>query len=115
LEAWRNEVAAVWPDLDDHERLETRLVDAQLLWVWLCTWWLLPRIRVRDVPVGSDATRSPRISTALAHYWRQVAESSAEARPASAELGAAVADALGKRFPDTPGSLPLFPAFRSVA
>ena len=115
LEAWRNEVAPVWPDLDDHERLETRLLDAQLLWVWLCTWWLLPRIRVRDVPVGSDATRSPRISTALAHYWRQVARSSADVRPASAELGDAVADALGKRFPDTPGSLPMFPAFRSVA
>ncbi|MGI5130729.1 hypothetical protein ACQEVB_28255 [Pseudonocardia sp. CA-107938] len=115
LEAWRNEIAPVWPDLDDHERLETRLLDAQLLWVWLCTWWLLPRIRVRDVPVGSDATRSPRISTALAHYWRQVARSSAEARPASAELGEAVADALTKRFPDTPGALPVFPAFRSVA
>jgi hypothetical protein len=35
--------------------------------------------------------------------------------PATAELGTAVADALGRRFPDAPGSLPVFPAFRSVA
>lgn len=116
LEAWRNEIATVWPDLDDPELLDRRLVDAQLLWVWLCTWWLLPRIRVRDMPIGADATRSPRISTALAHYWRELsAAADAQDRPATAELGHAVADALGKRFPDAPGSLPVFPAFRSVA
>jgi len=83
--------------------------------VWLCTWWLLPRIRVRDVTVGADATRSPRISTALSHYWRQVARMATDVRPASAELGTAVADALGRRYPDTPGTLPVFPAFRSLA
>jgi hypothetical protein len=116
LEAWRNEIAPVWPDLDDPELLDRMLFDAQLLWVWLCTWWLLPRIRVRDMPIGSDATRSPRISTALAHYWRQLSvAAAAEHRPASAELGAAVADALAKRFPDAPASLPVYPAFRSVA
>jgi hypothetical protein len=35
--------------------------------------------------------------------------------PATAELGDAVADALAKRFPDAPGTLPVYPAFRSVA
>jgi hypothetical protein len=34
---------------------------------------------------------------------------------ATAELGDAVADALEKRFPDAPGTLPVYPAFRSVA
>jgi hypothetical protein len=116
LEAWRNEIAAVWPDLDEPERLERRLLHAQLLWVWLCTWWLLPRIRVRDMPVGQDATRSPRISTALAHYWREMSGTAAAGGlPATAELGMLVADALVKRFPDAPGSLPVYPAFRSVA
>jgi hypothetical protein len=115
LDAWRNEVASVWPDLDDQGVLERRLLDAQLLWVWLCTWWLLPRIRVRDSPVGYDATRSPRISTALAHYWREVAEVAQHTRPATAELGFTVAEALTKRFPDTPATLPVYPAFRSVA
>src|SRR4051794_20609844 len=65
LEAWRDEIAVVWPDLDDPLRLDRRLLDAQLLWVWLCTWWLLPRIRERDMSVGPEAGRSPRISTAL--------------------------------------------------
>jgi hypothetical protein len=116
LDSWRDEVSAVWPDLDDGAKLDRRLLHAQLLWVWLCTWWLLPRIRVRDRTVGLDATRSPRISTALGHYWRQMALSAETGGlPATAELGDAVADALAKRFPDAPGTLPVYPAFRSVA
>ncbi|GAA0926003.1 hypothetical protein [Pseudonocardia zijingensis] len=116
LEAWRNEIAPVWPDLDEPVVLERRLLHAQLLWVWLTTWWLLPRIRERDRPIGPDATRSPRISSALGHYWREMARSAEEGGlPATAELGVAVAGALAKRFPDAPGTLPLYPAFRSVA
>lgn len=116
LEAWRNEISSVWPDLDDPDRLDRRLFDAQLLWVWLCTWWLLPRIRLRDTAVGPDATRSPRISTALAHYWARMAEAAQETgHDASAELGRAVAAALRRRHDDAPTSLPVFPAFRSVA
>jgi hypothetical protein len=116
LEAWRDEIASVWPDLDEPERLESRLLDAQLLWVWLCTWWWLPRIRVRDQPIGPDATRSPRISTVLAHYWSDLAvRASPAGRGATAELGAAVAEALGKRFPGGPSSLPVYPAFRTAA
>ncbi len=115
LDAWRSEIAPVWPDLDRPDVLERRLRHAQLLWVWLCTWWMLPRIRSRDMPVGSDATRSPRISTALGHYWRQMAAAAADAGlPATAELGAEVAAALAERFPDAPSSLPVYPAFRSV-
>lgn len=114
LEAWRNEIATVWPDLDGPELLERRLFDAQLLWVWLCTWWLLPRIAERDAPIGADATRSPRISTALAHYWEQMAGAAGD-RAASADLGRSVAAALRARHPDAPSSLPVYPAFRSVA
>ncbi|MFC4950829.1 hypothetical protein [Pseudonocardia sp. GCM10023141] len=115
LEAWRNEIAAVWPDLDESGRLEQRLLDAQLLWVWLCTWTMLPRIHERDELVGADPTRTPRISTALAHYWRQLAVAAQDGRPATAELGHAVAAALAARFPDSPNRLPVYPAFRSVA
>jgi hypothetical protein len=116
LEAWRSEISPVWPDLDQPERLETRLRHAQLLWVWLCTWWMLPRIRNRDMPVGLDATRSPRISTALSHYWRQMAAAAGAAGlPATEELGTEIALALAERFPDAPASLPVYPAFRSVA
>src|SRR3954452_20477447 len=116
LEAWRSEIVEVWPDLDHPERLERRLRHAQLLWVWLCTWWMLPRIRSRDMPVGADATRSPRISTALSHYWRQMAAVAEQAGlPGTAELGTEIALALGERFPDSPQELPVYPAFRSVA
>ena len=116
LDAWRNEIAAVWPDLDEPAVLNARLLDAQVLWVWLCTWWLLPRISVRDGHIGSDAGRSPRISTALSHYWDQVAIDAADGGlSATAELGVAVAEALNKRFPDAPAALPVYPAFRTAA
>ncbi|MDT7574036.1 MAG: hypothetical protein QOH17_369 [Pseudonocardiales bacterium] len=116
LDAWRNEVAAVWPDLDEPAVLDARLLDAQVLWVWLCTWWLLPRISVRDGHIGSDAGRSPRISTALSHYWDQLAvDAAAAGLSATAELGIAVAEALNKRFPDAPAALPVYPAFRTAA
>jgi hypothetical protein len=116
LATWRNEIATVWPDLDESGRLDARLLDAQLLWVWLCTWWMLPRISVRDQHVGQDAARSPRISTALSHYWDQLAADAAVAgKAATAELGVAVAEALNKRFPDAPAALPVYPAFRTAA
>src|SRR3954454_492509 len=38
VEVWRAEVVGMWPELDEPDRLARRLLDAQLLWVWLCTW-----------------------------------------------------------------------------
>lgn len=113
LEAWRVEVAPVWPELDDPDVLESRLTDAQLLWVWWSTWMLLPRVLERDGPIGPDAGRSPRMSTALRHYWRGLgAAAAATDRPGTAELAPAVVAALETRFPDAPSELPVFPAFR---
>lgn len=113
LDAWRAEVAPVWPELDDPEMLGSRLTDAQLLWVWWSTWMLLPRVLEHDGPIGVDAGRSPRISTAVRHYWRGLgAVAAVSHRPATAELAAAVVDALDERFPDAPSELPVFPAFR---
>ncbi len=113
LDAWRAEVAPVWPELDDPELLESRLADAQVLWVWWSTWRLLPRVPERDGPIGPDAGRSPRISTALRHYWRRLGVTAeATARPGTAALADAVVTALDTRFPDASSTLPLFPAFR---
>ncbi|GEL19044.1 hypothetical protein [Pseudonocardia asaccharolytica] len=114
LEAWRDEIVAVWPDLDDPVRLERRLLEAQLLWVWLCTWWLLPRIRIRDCYVGPDAGRSPRISIALTDYWSRLAEAAdgVDGLTATADLAVAVTAALRERF--AAAALPLFPAFRGA-
>ncbi len=121
VEAWRAEIVGVWPELDEPRRLQRRLLDAQLLWVWLCSWWLLPRLPGdgqpggRDGPVGHDAARSPRISTALMHYWRELGTAAAEAgRAATAALAGAVATALRTRFPDAPETLAVYPALRSL-
>ncbi|MEV1290604.1 hypothetical protein [Pseudonocardia sp. NPDC049635] len=115
LDAWRAEVAPVWPELDDTELLESRLTDAHVLWVWWSTWQLLPRVLHRDRPIGRDAGRSPRISTALRHYWQGLGAATAETgRAATAELAAAIVAALDVRFPDAPSELPVFPAFRTA-
>ncbi|GAA1833434.1 hypothetical protein GCM10009836_09470 [Pseudonocardia ailaonensis] len=118
LEAWRNEIATVWPDLDDPELLGRRLLDAQVLWVWLCTWWLLPRARNGDVRLGTDPGRSPLVSAALTDYWQRLAPAAAAAgRPATAELAGSMADALVRRFghEGEKAGLPLYPAFRGSA
>ncbi|MDQ2706898.1 MAG: hypothetical protein M3Z25_04370 [Actinomycetota bacterium] len=113
LAAWRPEVSRVWPDLDDPGRLASRLLDAQLLWVWLSTMLLLPPGLAVDGPVGRDATRSPRALLALAHYWSRLAVDAEQGdRPATVELAVAVVAALRGKLGDGPTELPLFPAFR---
>jgi hypothetical protein len=116
----------VWTELDEPERLARRLLDAQLLWVWLCTWWLLPRLprdpaaghrdaAERDGPIGADAARSPRVSSALAHYWRALGvEAERAERRATTALAGAVVAALRERFPDAPDALAVFPALRTA-
>lgn len=112
LAAWRSEVADVWPELDDGDVLEPRLVDADVLWVWWCTWTLLPRLARRDGPLGRDAGRSPWLSTALRHYWHGLGERAASTLPATADLAGQVTAAIDDRFPDSVRALPVFPAFR---
>jgi hypothetical protein len=121
LEAWRTEIVGVWPELDEPDRLRRRLLDAQLMWVWLCSWWLLPRLARerapggRDGPIGPDPARSPRISTALTHYWRELGVAAmADGLDATVELAQQVVAALRTWFPDAPEALPVYPALRSV-
>ncbi|MFP5021443.1 hypothetical protein [Pseudonocardia phyllosphaerae] len=113
IDAWRSEIAPVWPELDDPDVLESRLTDAHLLWVWWSTWMLLPRMFDRDGPIGVDASRSPRISTALRHYWRGLgAVADGSGRPGTAALAGAVVAALERESPDAAPELAPFPAFR---
>ncbi|HEY3607659.1 MAG TPA: hypothetical protein VGL06_09180 [Pseudonocardiaceae bacterium] len=109
--AWRAEVRDVWPDLDDDAVLLPALLDAQLLWVWVSTWWFLPRVDQDDVPVDSDA-RSPRRSVALRSRWQQLARDAARAgeRDVVAHAHDVVAG-LVRRFGDRE-QLPAYPAFR---
>jgi hypothetical protein len=116
LAAWRSEVVQVWPDLGEPARLAARLLDAQLLWVWLCTLQLLPKALAENALIGRDATRSPRSLLALAHYWTLLARDAAIGnRAGTVELAESMVTALGKRLGDGPAELPLFPAFRNRA
>jgi len=113
LAAWRSEVVSVWPDLDDSDRLARRMLDAQVLWVWLCTLLLLPKGLAEDGPIGPNVTRSPRALLALAHYWTQLAKDAANGgKPATVELAESMLRGLVKRLGDGPTELPLYPAFR---
>ena len=42
VDAWRAEVALIWPALSNRRVLARRLLAARLLWVWLSTVWMLP-------------------------------------------------------------------------
>ncbi|SHG13546.1 phosphotransferase family protein [Streptoalloteichus hindustanus] len=108
--AWQAEVRVAWPDLTE-EAVLPRLLDAQLLWVWVSTWWFLPRAEEPDRPVDAHLP-SPRRSIALVDRWERLA---VQLRPVCAESAGhaeAVAAALRTRFGLGDQELPLYPAFR---
>jgi hypothetical protein len=109
--AWRAEVRDVWPDLDDDDVLMPGLFDAQLFWVWLSTWWFLPRQGQDDRPIDTE-TRSPRRSVVLRSRWSQLADDAAHAGEHEvAEHARLVVAALERRFA-VREALPAYPAFR---
>ena len=112
LATWRSEVVEVWPDLDDDEVLMPRLLDAQLLWVWVSTWWFLPREGQLDTPIDLHMP-SPRRSTALVDRWRRLrADAESAGRTEIAEHAGRMVDALVDRFGSGALHLLPFPAFR---
>ncbi|MER5390636.1 hypothetical protein [Saccharopolyspora sp. NPDC002686] len=114
LSTWRSEIAEVWPELDDDEVLLPRLFNAQLLWVWVSTWWFLPRTGETDRPIDLHMP-SPRRSTALVDRWRHLrADAVASGLDDVAELADQVVDALVDRFGAGALHLLPYPAFRSA-
>jgi hypothetical protein len=108
IAAWRAEVGSVWPDLDDDTVLLPRLLDAQLLWVWLSTWQSLPWSAPAAVRVPG-----PRRATALIARWERLrADAAALGASEIAEHAAAVAHALCAQPGQNTVELPLYPAFR---
>ncbi len=73
IEAWRAEVVGIWPALADDRTLHSRLLDAQLVWVWLSTYWFLPEDHARIAAVREHQLSAPR-SRALISRWRALAE-----------------------------------------
>jgi hypothetical protein len=112
IAAWRAEVGSVWPDLDDDTVLMPRLLDAQLLWVWLSTWQSLPGSWQGD---GHSTAQVPwpRRSTALTARWERLrSDAAALGAEEVAEHADAVARALHAQPGQTAVELPLYPAFR---
>lgn len=112
LSTWRSEIAQVWPELDDDDVLMPRLFDAQLLWVWVSTWWFLPRTGETDRPIDLHMP-SPRRSTALVDRWRRLRDDAAAAGLRQlADYADQLVEALVERFGAGALHLLRFPAFR---
>jgi hypothetical protein len=102
VSAWHAEVAGSWPELADRSVLTGRLLDSQLLWTWLCTWWLL----------GAQVT-VPDHGGLLVDRWERLAtDADRVGRLATAEHAVTVADALRRRFHIVGDALPWYPAFQ---
>ncbi|PFG95131.1 thiamine kinase-like enzyme [Saccharopolyspora erythraea NRRL 2338] len=113
LSTWRSEIVEVWPELDDDEVLMPRLFDAQLLWVWVSTWWFLPRTGETDRPIDLHMP-SPRRSTALVDRWRHLrADAESAGMTELAEYAGRLVDALVDRFGAGALHLLPYPAFRN--
>lgn len=54
VDAWRSEVATIWPSLSHDRELVRKVATARLLWVWMSTVWMLPT----DLDGVSDASAS---------------------------------------------------------
>lgn len=68
IDAWRAEVVGIWPHLADDAVLASRILDAQLIWVWLTTYWFLPDDHTRIAAARAHHLSVPR-SDALISRW----------------------------------------------
>ena len=112
--AWQAEITPVWGELADLEVLRERLLQAEVLWVWLSTRALLPAVvgvrpsgRVARVVVADPGEDAPAVLSAL---WRRLGMDAERAgHVATAEVAAAVVGALGRHGGEA--VLPPYPAF----
>ena len=68
IDAWRSEVVGIWPHLADDTVLASKILDAQLIWVWLTTYWFLPNDHTRIAAARAPPLSVPR-SDALLSRW----------------------------------------------
>ncbi|MDG3011287.1 kinase [Rhodococcus sp. D2-41] len=73
IEAWRAEVVGIWSQLRDDSALYARILEAQLIWVWLSTYLYLPDDEIRMTIAGQHELASPR-GAALRQRWQGLAE-----------------------------------------
>lgn len=106
IAAWGSEVAGVWPELADHDRLTRGLLHGELVCVWMQTHQTLPALVLADEDVPSSE------AAALVAGWRDLAAQAGRAgAEAIVEHAHRVADTVDARF--GPGlRLAVYPAFR---
>lgn len=73
IDAWRSEVVGIWPHLADDTVLASKILDAQLIWVWLTTFWFLPNDHTRIAAARAHHLSVPR-SDALISRWNVLVE-----------------------------------------
>ncbi|MDJ0395511.1 kinase [Rhodococcus sp. G-MC3] len=73
IDAWRSEVVGIWPHLADDTVLASKILDAQLIWVWLTTFWFLPNDHTRIAAARAHHLSVPR-SDALISRWKVLVE-----------------------------------------
>lgn len=114
LASWHAEVVPVWPELGDLATLRLRVLQAELLWVWLGTRSLLPSAlgapaaeRPVQIVVADQGDDTAAVLSAL---WRRLGQDTADAGwKETTELADAVVAALARHGGDTP--LAPYPAF----
>ncbi|WNV89245.1 hypothetical protein [Umezawaea sp. Da 62-37] len=110
--AWRAEVGSVWPDLDDDAVFLPRLLESQLLWVWLSTWRALPKLTATE-HTGHRRRDAPPRSTILTARWTRLRTDAASLHVTEiVEHADAVIAALVETYGDKAMNLQLYPAFR---
>ncbi|MDF3317341.1 MULTISPECIES: kinase [Rhodococcus] len=87
VDAWRAEVVGMWPALADEAELGRRIVEAQLIWVWLSTYLYLPEDHSRIAAVREHYLSIPR-ADALVGRWARLARSAQLAGNAAVEAHA---------------------------
>lgn len=75
IDAWRSEVVGIWPQLADDGLLASKILDAQLIWVWLTTYWFLPNDHTRIASARAHHLSVPR-SDALISRWNVLVDQS---------------------------------------
>lgn len=100
VDAWRAEVVGIWPQLADDRTLRSKLLDAQLVWAWLTTYWFLPDDDTRHASMRRHQLSVPR-SKALVTRWATLSAYAASVGAAEiADFATAVGGALSARWPE---------------
>lgn len=93
IDAWRAEIAPIWPQLLDDRLLCGRLLDARMLWVWQSTAMFLPQDGLAAVAAAASHRLAVPRARALAGRWRALGRAARHRVSMGAGSGVPTADA----------------------